>query len=88
MIKSGQAGSNNDRGLRWQTGSPGLSLTKIILPAQLAAVSVLGLPLGLRPPAAESTSATFMWPAVPIPVVLMPSSPTGRFASSRALSRS
>jgi prepilin-type N-terminal cleavage/methylation domain-containing protein/prepilin-type processing-associated H-X9-DG protein len=32
MIQSGQAGSNNDRGLRWQTGSPGLSLTNIILP--------------------------------------------------------
>ncbi len=31
MIQSGQAGSNNDRGLRWQTGSPGLSLTNIIL---------------------------------------------------------
>jgi len=31
MIQSGQAGSNNDRGLRWQTGSPGLTLTTIIL---------------------------------------------------------
>ncbi len=31
MIQSGQAGSNNDRGMRWQTGSPGLSLTNIII---------------------------------------------------------
>ena len=31
MIQAGQAGSNNDRGLRWQTGSPGLSLTNIII---------------------------------------------------------
>jgi prepilin-type N-terminal cleavage/methylation domain-containing protein/prepilin-type processing-associated H-X9-DG protein len=31
LIQSGQAGANNDRGLRWQTGSPGLSLTNIIV---------------------------------------------------------
>ena len=31
MIRSGQAGANNDRGYRWQTGSPGLTLTNIIL---------------------------------------------------------
>jgi len=31
MINAGQAGSNNDRGMRWQTGSPGLSLTNIII---------------------------------------------------------
>jgi prepilin-type N-terminal cleavage/methylation domain-containing protein/prepilin-type processing-associated H-X9-DG protein len=32
MIQSGSFGTNNDRGLRWQTGSPGLSLTNIIIP--------------------------------------------------------
>ncbi len=32
MIQSGNYGTNNDRGLRWQTGSPGLSLTSIIIP--------------------------------------------------------
>ncbi len=31
MIQAGQYGTNNDRGLRWQTGSPGLSLTNIII---------------------------------------------------------
>jgi prepilin-type N-terminal cleavage/methylation domain-containing protein/prepilin-type processing-associated H-X9-DG protein len=31
LIQAGQYGTNNDRGLRWQTGSPGLSLTNIIL---------------------------------------------------------
>ncbi len=31
MIQSGNFGTNNDRGLRWQTGSPGLSLTTIII---------------------------------------------------------
>jgi prepilin-type N-terminal cleavage/methylation domain-containing protein/prepilin-type processing-associated H-X9-DG protein len=31
MIQSGQYGTNNDRGERWQTGSPGLSLTNIII---------------------------------------------------------
>jgi prepilin-type N-terminal cleavage/methylation domain-containing protein/prepilin-type processing-associated H-X9-DG protein len=31
LIQSGQAGANNDRGLRWQTGSPGLTLTTIII---------------------------------------------------------
>lgn len=31
MIQSGQYGTNNDHGLRWQTGSPGLSLATIII---------------------------------------------------------
>jgi prepilin-type N-terminal cleavage/methylation domain-containing protein/prepilin-type processing-associated H-X9-DG protein len=31
LIQSGSYGTNNDRGLRWQTGSPGLSLTSIII---------------------------------------------------------
>ncbi len=31
LIQAGQYGTNNDRGLRWQTGSPGLSLTNIII---------------------------------------------------------
>lgn len=31
LIQSGSYGTNNDRGLRWQTGSPGLSLTTIII---------------------------------------------------------
>jgi len=31
MIQSGQYGTNNDWGLRWQTGSPGLSLASIII---------------------------------------------------------
>jgi len=30
-IQAGQYGTNNDRGLRWQTGSPGLTLTNIII---------------------------------------------------------
>ncbi len=32
MVQSGKGGTNDDRGLRWQTGSPGLSLTTIIIP--------------------------------------------------------
>jgi prepilin-type N-terminal cleavage/methylation domain-containing protein/prepilin-type processing-associated H-X9-DG protein len=31
QIQAGNGGTNNDRGYRWQTGSPGLSLTNIII---------------------------------------------------------
>ena len=42
-------GSNSNRGYRWETGSPGLTLTNIILTAELERVPDVGLPVGLRP---------------------------------------
>jgi len=42
MVQNGQVGTNNDRGLRWQTGSPGLSLTSIIIPPNSAQYPIAG----------------------------------------------
>ena len=50
-------GSNNDRGYRWQTGSPGLSLTNIILTPNSSQYPFSGCRWDWPPPAG-STSAT------------------------------
>jgi prepilin-type N-terminal cleavage/methylation domain-containing protein/prepilin-type processing-associated H-X9-DG protein len=42
LIQSGSVGTNNDRGQYWQTGSPGLSLTSIIIPPSSASFRIAG----------------------------------------------
>ena len=65
MIQTNQ-GTNNDRGYRWQTGSPGLSLTNIIITPN-STISSSRVAGGIAPRAAASISAISTCPAAPTP---------------------